>query len=142
VASIDASPKPAIKALMDASLLCPAFDRPMLIRVNRNFTYPGCGNDRRVCLSWSIFLPLEPPCPLSPRLHQLAEVSVLRDEYTPLAQRALHHLFPEYPWEVSESLTLDHRSALPVSELIGFIANRRCTVFRELGEPAARLTRD
>src|SRR2546427_5141022 len=35
--------------------------------------------------------------PLPARVHQLAEVSVLRDEYTPLAQRALHHLFPGYP---------------------------------------------
>src|SRR5260370_40359933 len=35
--------------------------------------------------------------PRPARVHQLAEVAVLRDEYTPLAQRALHHLFPGYP---------------------------------------------
>src|SRR5216684_7980675 len=35
--------------------------------------------------------------PLPARAYQLAEVAVLRDEYTPLAQRALHHLFPGYP---------------------------------------------
>ncbi len=42
-------------------------------------------------------MPLEPPCPLSPRAYTNSPVSVLRDEYTPLAQRALHHLFPGYP---------------------------------------------
>ena len=42
-------------------------------------------------------MPLEPPYHLSPRAYQLAEVVVLRDEYTPLAQRALYHLFPGYP---------------------------------------------
>src|ERR1700674_2650518 len=35
--------------------------------------------------------------PLPARAYQLAEAAVLRDEYTPLAQRALHHLFPGYP---------------------------------------------
>ncbi len=52
----------------------------------------------RVCLSWSIFFAASTPMsPLPARVHQLAEVSVLRDEYTPLAQRALHRLFPGYP---------------------------------------------
>jgi len=56
----------------------------------------------RVCVSWSIFFAARTPIsPLPARACQLAEVSVLRDEYTPLAQRALHHLFPGYPLEVS-----------------------------------------
>src|SRR6266853_5506315 len=51
----------------------------------------------RVCLSWSIFFAARTPIsPLPARAYQLAEVAVLRDEYTPLAQRALHHLFPRY----------------------------------------------
>src|SRR6266853_6821386 len=52
----------------------------------------------RVCLSWSVFFAARTPIsPLPARAYQLAEVAVLRDEYTPLAQRALHHLFPRYP---------------------------------------------
>src|SRR6266853_6478177 len=52
----------------------------------------------RVCLSWSIFFAARTPIsPLPARAYQLAEVAVLRDEYMPLAQRALHHLFPGYP---------------------------------------------
>lgn len=47
----------------------------------------------RVCLSRSIFFAASTPkFPLPARVHQLAEASVLRGEYTPLAQRALHHL--------------------------------------------------
>ena len=34
--------------------------------------------------------------PLPAPVRQLAEVAILRDEYTPLAQHALHHLFPGY----------------------------------------------
>jgi hypothetical protein len=56
----------------------------------------------RVCLSWSIFFAARTPIsPLPARAYQLAEVAVLLDEYTPLAQRALHHLFPDTPLEVS-----------------------------------------
>src|SRR5467141_1644379 len=52
----------------------------------------------RVCLSWSVFFAARTPIsPLAARACQLAEVAVLRDEYAPLAQRALHHLFPGYP---------------------------------------------
>jgi hypothetical protein len=48
----------------------------------------------RVCLSWSIFFAARAPMsPLPARAYQLAEVAVLRNGYTPLAQRALYHLF-------------------------------------------------
>src|SRR6266566_8054397 len=36
--------------------------------------------------------------PLPARAYQIAEVAVLGDEYTPLPQRALHHLFSGYPF--------------------------------------------
>jgi hypothetical protein len=52
----------------------------------------------RVCLSWSIFLPLEPPCPLPARVHQLAEVSTLVMSTLPSLSARSITCSPDTPW--------------------------------------------